>query len=74
MMMQTLTTNIAHLPLPYQCAIEMLNNGDRTNARFSVLLDHFETAYGRQGDGMNEHFRLSAHAIAKRRYWNFPED
>ena len=70
-----LTTNIAHLPLAYQCAIEIINNGERTKARLLGLFDHFETVYGMKADdsGMLTHWRDSAIGIASRRYWNFDQ-
>jgi hypothetical protein len=72
--MRPLETNIAYLPLAYQCAIEMLNNGERSTARISGLFEHFETAYGlqsRESAEMLQCWRESAIAIARRRYWNF---
>ena len=69
-----LETNIAYLPLAYQCAVEMLNNGERTSARLRGLFDHFETVYAlqtRESADMLAMWRESAIGIARRRYWNF---
>ena len=72
-----LETNIAYLPLAYQCAVEMLNNGERTSARLNGLFDHFERVYGlqsRENAEMLECWRASAIGIAGRRYWNFDKE
>lgn len=61
-------TNIAYMPLPYRCAIEMLDNGERTAARLNGLCEHFEKAYGLPQD---QHHRDEAAGIAARRYWDF---
>ena len=58
--------NIAHLPLAYQCAVETINNGERTASRLSTGLQSSpEVAKHLQG------WRDAAHRIAARRYWNF---
>ena len=70
--------NIAHLPNAYGCAVEMLNNGDRTASRLRGLIDHFETATGLQNTpSMLPHlaeWREAAARIAGRRYWDFKPD
>ena len=67
--------HISHLPNAYGCAVEMLNNGERTAARLNGLMDHFETATGLQNTpSMQPHladWRAAATRIAGRRYWNF---
>ena len=63
--MRHIETNIAYMPLPYRCAVECLNNGERTRERFNGLCEHFERAYGLQVD---EDLRSDAWGIACRRY------
>lgn len=67
--------NIAHLPLAYQCAVETLNNGERTASRLRGLVDHFEVSTGLQASpDMARHlqgWRDAAQRIAARRYWDF---
>ena len=67
--------NIAHLPLAYQCAVETLNNGERTASRLRGLMDHFEVSTGLQASPeMSRHlqdWRDAAQRIAARRYRNF---
>lgn len=67
--------HVAHLPNAYQCALETLNNGERTASRLNGLIDHFETATGLHSTpSMVPHltgWREAAHRIAARRYWNF---
>ena len=47
----SLSTTMHHLPLAYRCAIELLeSSGERTEARFLGLIDHFERANGLQHD------------------------
>ena len=67
--------HIAHLPLAYQCAVETLNNGERTASRLRGLVDHFEVSTGLQSSPeMAKHlqgWRDAAQRIAARRFWNF---
>ena len=72
--MAYIETNIRYLPLPYQCAIEMLDTAgdDRTAARLNGFFDHFERAYGinpASDDALQA--REGARAICARRFWNY---
>jgi hypothetical protein len=64
-----------HLPNAYRCALEYLNNGERTASRLSGLIAHYETATGLNSTpSMAEHlrgWRDATHRIAARRYWDF---
>ena len=67
--------HIGHMPLAYQCAVETLDNGERTSSRLRGLVDHFERATGLQASpDMARHlqgWRDAAQRIAARRFWNF---
>ena len=59
---------INNLPLAYQCAIEMLDRGERSYNRILGMFDHFEKVYGLTNSEYAETWRADAWAIAKQRY------
>lgn len=67
--------HIGHMPLAYQCALDALDNGERTSSRLRGLMDHFERSTGLQSTpSLAEHlqgWRDATHRIAARRFWNF---
>ena len=67
--------HIGHMPIAYQCALDTLDNGERTASRLRGLVDHFEVSTGLQASpDMARHlqgWRDAAQRIAARRYWNF---
>lgn len=68
-----LTTNISNLPLAYRCAIELMDNGERTQARLNGLIEHFERVYGLQCNELAQHWRESAVGICARRFWDWEQ-
>lgn len=67
--------HIGHIPNAYGCAIEILNNGERTASRLASLIAHYEIATGLQSTPeFAPHlkgWREATHRIAARRYWDF---
>ena len=70
-----MTDHIGHMPNAYLCALDQLGNGERTAARLSGLIDHYERATGLQSSPELERilpdWRAAAHRIAARRYFDF---
>ena len=67
--------HIGHMPIAYSCALDTLGNGDRTSARLTGLIDHFERATGLQATPEMfphlQNWRDATHRIAARRYYDF---
>ncbi len=67
--------HIGHMPLAYQCALDAIDNRERTASRLRGLVDHFERATGLQSTPeMAQHlqgWRDATQRIAARRFWNF---
>ena len=62
-------THIAHLPIAYQCAIEMLGaTGERTEERHAALCEHYASTYGLTTSEHHAQWRHDAWCIARRRY------
>lgn len=69
------TDNIGHMPTAYQCAMDVLGNGERTQSRLAALIEHYEKATGLQSEPqMAKHlpgWREACTRIAGRRYPDF---
>jgi len=64
-------TNIRHLPIAYQCAIERMSGfpaSERTVARLVELCDAYAQTYGIRVSDEHDYFVRSAVAIAKDRF------